>query len=1180
MSDLVLTGIIDGPLTGGIPKAVEFFALNDISDLSAYGFGSANNGGGSDGQEYTFSGSATAGDYIYIATETTGFNDFFGFAPDDTSAAASINGDDAIELFFNGSVVDIFGDINVDGSGQPWEYMDGWAYRVPGTEPDGATFNLDNWTFSGPNALDGTATNDTASMPFPFGSYDADGDSNWVINEVYASHTGTDDTEFIELFGTPGTSLEGLSLIVVEGDSGNFGEIDRQIDFDAGDIIGDNGFLLVGNPAGLGANYGVTPDLEIGNNFLENSSFTVALVETDSISGTSVAGSEIVLDTVALTDGGAGDTFFFDAPVIGPDGSFFPAGARRVTDGVDTDTVDDWAIGDFLLGSENTPTAGTFDNGGGEEPAILTFIHEVQGDGASSPLKGETVTVEAVVVGDFQDGESDANGDLNGFFIQEEDSDADNDPLTSEGMFIFDGSSPAVDVNIGDVVEVTGTVGEFFGMTQLSDVSVTVQGTDSLPTPAIVNLPAADSTTNSDGDFIADLEQFEGMGVTIPDTLFVTEYFNLDRFGEVVLSSDGPSNEPGTDGRLDQYTDFNEPDVEGFAAYQAEIGKRRIVVDDGLTVQNPDPILLGRGGNPLSATNILRGGDTVENLSGVLNFSFDEYRVQPIAPVDFQPTNSRPETPEDVGGDLTVASLNVLNFFTTLDVEGNPGSGPNNLSPRGADSQAEFDRQIEKLVTNLEAMDADIVGLVELENEFGDQNGDGQFAIDTLVNALNDRVGAGTYAYVDPGVPFVDTGDAISVGAIYKTDTVRVAPGTTVEVLTDSDLPELGLGGTVFDGPDTNRAPIAVTFEELGTGEVFTIAVNHFKSKGGTGSGDDADIGDGQGNFNGTRLRGAEALNAWLETDPTGSGDGDFLIVGDLNAYAQEDPITFLEGEGYADLIEEFVGDDAYSFVFDGQFGYLDYALANESLAPQVTGTTEWSINADEPDAFDYNLDFGRNPDLFDGSTPFRSSDHDPVIVGLDLSTPFNEIEGTEGNDKLEGTPENDAIAALGGDDIVAGNLGDDRIDGGDGNDVLRGDLNRRSPQIGVGGDDTISGGNGNDRIGGKAGNDVLFGDAGNDSIWGDDGDDLIRGGGGDDVLTGDDFSGGSGSDTFILAAGEGTDTIVDFEVGIDFIGLADGLTFDDLSFSGNTISFDGEVLANLSGVNVTTLTAEDFSWV
>jgi len=838
------------------------------------------------------------------------------------------------------------------------------------------------------------------------------------------------------------------------------------------------------------------------------------------------------------------------------------------------------AIGDFLLGSENTPTAGTFDNGGGEEPAILTFIHEVQGDGASSPLKGETVTVEAVVVGDFQDGESDANGDLNGFFIQEEDSDADNDPLTSEGMFIFDGSSPAVDVNIGDVVEVTGTVGEFFGMTQLSDVSVTVQGTDSLPTPAIVNLPAADSTTNSDGDFIADLEQFEGMGVTIPDTLFVTEYFNLDRFGEVVLSSDGPSNEPGTDGRLDQYTDFNEPDVEGFAAYQAEIGKRRIVVDDGLTVQNPDPILLGRGGNPLSATNILRGGDTVENLSGVLNFSFDEYRVQPIAPVDFQPTNSRPETPEDVGGDLTVASLNVLNFFTTLDVEGNPGSGPNNLSPRGADSQAEFDRQIEKLVTNLEAMDADIVGLVELENEFGDQNGDGQFAIDTLVNALNDRVGAGTYAYVDPGVPFVDTGDAISVGAIYKTDTVRVAPGTTVEVLTDSDLPELGLGGTVFDGPDTNRAPIAVTFEELGTGEVFTIAVNHFKSKGGTGSGDDADIGDGQGNFNGTRLRGAEALNAWLETDPTGSGDGDFLIVGDLNAYAQEDPITFLEGEGYADLIEEFVGDDAYSFVFDGQFGYLDYALANESLAPQVTGTTEWSINADEPDAFDYNLDFGRNPDLFDGSTPFRSSDHDPVIVGLDLSTPFNEIEGTEGNDKLEGTPENDAIAALGGDDIVAGNLGDDRIDGGDGNDVLRGDLNRRSPQIGVGGDDTISGGNGNDRIGGKAGNDVLFGDAGNDSIWGDDGDDLIRGGGGDDVLTGDDFSGGSGSDTFILAAGEGTDTIVDFEVGIDFIGLADGLTFDDLSFSGNTISFDGEVLANLSGVNVTTLTAEDFSWV
>ena len=334
---------------------------------------------------------------------------------------------------------------------------------------------------------------------------------------------------------------------------------------------------------------------------------------------------------------------------------------------------------------------------------------------------------------------------------------------------------------------------------------------------------------------VADLEAFEGMQVTIPDTLFVTEYFNLDRFGEIVLSSNGASNAPGTDGRLDQYTQFNDPDAAGFAAYQAEIAKRRILVDDGQTIQNPNPIILGRGGEPLSATNTLRGGDTIAGLTGVLSYGFDEYRIQPVAPIDFQPTNPRPDAPEDVGGDLKVVSLNVLNFFTTLDVSGNPGSGPNGLEPRGADSQAEFDRQLTKLITTLEIANADIYGLIELENEFnGDQNGDGKVALETIVNALNDRVGAGTYAFVNPGVPFVDTGDAISVGAIYKTSTVKIAGGTSVEILSDADLPALGLSGPVFDGNNTNRASLAVTFEEIATGEALTVAVNHFKSKGGS----------------------------------------------------------------------------------------------------------------------------------------------------------------------------------------------------------------------------------------------------------------------------------------------------------------------------------------------------------
>ena len=132
--DVVITGVVDGPLSGGVPKAIEVCVLSDVSDLSRYGLGSANTGGGSDGEEFTFPAvAASAGTFVYVASEASGFNDFFGFDPDYTTGAASINGDDAIELFFDGSVVDVFGDINVDGSGEAWEYADGWAYRNDGT---------------------------------------------------------------------------------------------------------------------------------------------------------------------------------------------------------------------------------------------------------------------------------------------------------------------------------------------------------------------------------------------------------------------------------------------------------------------------------------------------------------------------------------------------------------------------------------------------------------------------------------------------------------------------------------------------------------------------------------------------------------------------------------------------------------------------------------------------------------------------------------------------------------------------------------------------------------------------------------------------------------------------------------------------------------------------------------
>lgn len=180
---LLITGVVDADLTGGTPKAVELYATENIPDLGVFGLGSANNGGGTEGVEFNLSGSVAKGEYIYISIESASFNAFFGFDPDlvndSNSSAVAINGNDAVELFydstkvFEGSeiVVDTFGELNVDGTGEAWEYTDGWAYRKDFTGPDSISFNINNWNFSGPTALEDESTNASASTPFPTGSY-------------------------------------------------------------------------------------------------------------------------------------------------------------------------------------------------------------------------------------------------------------------------------------------------------------------------------------------------------------------------------------------------------------------------------------------------------------------------------------------------------------------------------------------------------------------------------------------------------------------------------------------------------------------------------------------------------------------------------------------------------------------------------------------------------------------------------------------------------------------------------------------------------------------------------------------------------------------------------------------------------------------------------------------------
>jgi predicted extracellular nuclease len=344
-----------------------------------------------------------------------------------------------------------------------------------------------------------------------------------------------------------------------------------------------------------------------------------------------------------------------------------------------------------------------------------------------------------------------------------------------------------------------------------------------------------------------------------------------------------------------------------------------------------------------------------------------DYRLQPTQDPVFSTQNPRTAIPDAVGGNLKVAAFNVLNYFTTLDT-GSDICGPlEDQGCRGADTASEFTRQRDKIISALVAIDADLVGLMEIENHPGD------VPIADLVSGLNAVMGAGTYDYVATGAIGED---AIRVGLIYKPATVSLVGGFAV-------FDDPAFTDPLGYGEEKSRPALAQTFMDNDTGGTFTAVVNHLKSKGSAcGPGDD-DL--EQGNCNLTRALGAQALADWLWTDPTGSGDPDMMILGDLNAYALEDPIRTLEYNGFTNLVKALNGDYVYSYTFDGLVGTLDYSLANSSLAPQVTGATLWHINTDEPAVINYDENF--NPPGYYSADPYRSSDHDPVVIGLEMTT-------------------------------------------------------------------------------------------------------------------------------------------------------------------------------------------------
>ena len=592
----------------------------------------------------------------------------------------------------------------------------------------------------------------------------------------------------------------------------------------------------------------------------------------------------------------------------------------------------------------SAPVPAAAQDAAGSCGAPATLVHQIQGRGDSfDPAYGGSQTVEGVVTASM----------LSGVFVQEEAGDADDDPQTSEGIFVFLSGQAAP--TVGSVVRATGTVTEFGGTsakTELTDLTALQDCGPADPVrPVEVKFPLAAP---------GDLERYEGMQVRLVDDLVISEYFDYDRFGEVVVA-DPPY---GWD-RLYTPTAVTDPGPQA-QALASEYARRRITIDDASTRQNPSTLPHPGNGEPFGLDNRFRGGDTVTGIAGVVDQAFGTYRLQPTEYGRFTARNRRPATAPHVGGGVKVASFNVLNYFRTID-DGSDVCGPQqDMECRGADDATELQRQRAKILAALAKLDADVVGLMEMENTPGVEP-----AAD-LAEGLNARLGEGTYDFVDTGV--VGT-DAIRLGFLYQPDTVRPAGDT--DVLDSAD-------DVRFD--DTrNRPMLTQTFDRVRGGARFTVSVNHLKSKG-SSCDDDPDTGDGQGNCNLTRTRAVQAITDHLAADPTGSGDPDHLVIGDLNSYDHEDPVRAFATAGYADQVRRFGGELAYGYVFDGQAGYLDHALADDTLAGQVTGAREWHVNADEPDVLDYDTSFKPGPvDAIFSPDPFRSSDHDAVLAGLDL---------------------------------------------------------------------------------------------------------------------------------------------------------------------------------------------------
>lgn len=763
------------------------------------------------------------------------------------------------------------------------------------------------------------------------GGTGSEGDiSALFINEFHYDNISTDAGEMVEIAGPAGTDLSSVSIVLYNGGNGT----------------AYNSYTLSGTIPDQQNGYGTVAITYPSNGIQNGSPDGIALVADG-----------MVLEFISYegvmtaTDGPASGMTSVDVG-YSENNSATPVGysIQRVGSGHTrcafswseaSEATPDGVNNGQTFTVEDATNCGGNGDGGGDTVALgacyapATLISAVQGNGSTTPMAGQAVVVEGVVTL--------VASNASGFYMQEEDTDSDNDPATSEGIFVYTSNLP---VAAGDVVRLVGIPAEYYNKTQISDVTdYAVCGTGSV-SPVAVTLPKVASD---------DFEAVEGMLVTNANPWVISDTYNFFKYGELVASSE----------RLFTPTQLFAAGTDEISALIAANNLDQVIIDDSIDGTNPTLYLPAGGFGP---ENTIRPGTTLSDVTGVMDYSFNQYRVRVTGTPATLDTNPRTAHPVLADGNLKVASFNVLNLFNG---DGNEGGFP---TSRGADSYSEYQRQLTKIVSAIVAINADVLGLMEIENDgYGADS-----SIAQLVAALNAEAGAGAYAYLDLTAQTNEAGtigtDQIAVGVVYKPAVVQ--PKGEAKVLTSDNSPSDESGVLFVD--TKNRPSVAQMFTHLETKQTFVFDVNHLKSKGsGCGTGDDDAL---QGSCNLTRTRAAQAVSEWLNTEFPGEPT---VLVGDLNSYGQEDPILSLTGNGFVDAAAQVIGDSRYSYTFDGMVGTLDYMLLRNDTADWLLDVTEWHINADEPEALDYNEE-SKSADLLN-ELPFRASDHDPVIGSFSL---------------------------------------------------------------------------------------------------------------------------------------------------------------------------------------------------